>query len=173
MRLPPVAGGATGSEDTADTISELVRDLGASGRSASAQELGRLRTFFADQVLPTEHDLAANTSAGRYARSKYAEHVRRREEWPPGTSPAEYPASLRATVQSQASGIRLYQHPQHHQWMLLFVARTRRAWQGPAGFSSLVVLFNAENASWVTGFQVNGSDRYIRRRGGWWLKSPG
>jgi hypothetical protein len=171
---PPVARGSGSPPGgyTPETLRQLVQELRATGRVATPAEIGRMRAFLADQVLPTDADLHADTPAGRYAQEKYDEHVRTRQEWPPATTPADYLASLRTAVRSTTTGVRLYTDQVRQEGMLLFVARTPRVRRGPNGRSHLVVLFNGARARWVTGFQVPDGGRYATRRGGWWIQRP-
>lgn len=164
------AGGSDNGGGNHDAVASLVGELGDSARRPSTAELARLRSFFADRVLPSPTDLAASTPVGRYLRRKYDEHVVDIEEWPAETSPVEYVESLRATVRSRAGGIRLYRQALLGEWMVLFLARTRRQWRGPNGGAHVVVLFNVERALWVTGFQTRDGAAYAQRQGGWWIQ---
>lgn len=152
--------------DEGTQVRRHVRELGEAGgsRGARPDEVHRLRDFFARRVLRDEVD--------DYITAKYRTHVEEDRQWPDGTTADEYLSSLRDVVLDPRSGIYLADARSGLGWSLYFVGRVRRAWRGPAGSNRLVVIFNGERHSFITGFQPDDDDAYVERQGGFWLHRP-
>ena len=150
------------AEDERAAIRRLVRELGTDGgtRSATPEEVARLRDFFGRRVLSNYVDA--------YIFDKYDQHVLTDRHWPADTTPEEYLDSLRETVLDSSGRLYLAYDDDYDEWSIYFVGRVRRAWRGPYASNQVVVLFNGEQHRFVTGFQP-GSDAYVDRQGGFWL----
>lgn len=152
------------AESERDAIRRLVRELGAGEgtRTASAEEVARLRDFFAHRVLRSYVD--------RYIMAKYEQHVEIDQHWPSDTTPEEYLESLRQTVLDPSSDIYLTDDGGDEDWSVYFVGRVRRDWHGRRGSSRLLVIFNGEQHRFVTGVQPE-TDDYVDRQGGFWVRT--
>ena len=130
-------------------------------QGVTRQQVGQLRDFFGRRVLRAQVD--------DYILGKYRQHVEDDEQWPEDTTPEEYLDSLRQTVVDPRSAIYLTHDDPTGEWSIYFVGRVRRAWRGPDGSSTLIVVFNAEHHRFVTGFQPDDDDAYVELQGGFWL----
>ena len=155
--------GEAGPGDDAMSIARLVQELAGTRRRATDEEVDHLLRFFADTVL-------LNVPRS-YAHEKHEQHAIDNEEWPPGTGLDEYLSSLRAAVHDPGASVRLYYDQDYGGWNIMFAAPSRD-WEGPEGFSHIVVLFNGERGWWVTGFQPEAGLQYVVRQGGLWIWRP-
>ena len=142
----------------------LLRDMVASRRAATDDEVENLRRAFGEAVLPRQ-------VTGLVTR-KYGIHVEDNEEWPRDTTPEEYLESLRAAVLDTRGGIFAEYSEEENDWTIYFVGRARRAWQGANSRGYIVVIFNADRSLWITGFQPERGFSYVDRRDGHWIRRP-
>ena len=144
-------------------IRRLVRDLGEAGgsRTATPEEIARLRSFFGRRVLREHVDT--------YILRKYDQHVVDRLEWPSDTTPEEYLESLRETILDVRSSMYLTDRIGATDWAIYFIGPVRRDWRGPSSASRIAALFNAERHFLITGFQPPDGDTYVERQGGFWV----
>lgn len=147
-------------------ITQLVRALG-SARGAlpiTLRQIEDLRDFFGRQVLRTYVD--------SYILAKFYDHVEEDRQWPEDTTPEEFLECLRSTVLDQRSAIYLTDARSLGEWSIYFVGRVRRAWKGPGGSGRIVIIFNADQPRFVTGFQPEDGDAYVYRQDGFRLWPP-
>jgi hypothetical protein len=146
-----------------DEIRQLVRELGESrgSRTATPEEIARLREFFGRSVLRAHVD--------PYILRKYDQHVVERLEWPADTTPEEYLESLRATVFDSRSSVYLTDRVGATDWAIYFVGPVYRDWRGPNSSNRIAVLFNAERHFLITGFQPPDEETYVEQQGGFWV----
>lgn len=189
MRDEP--GGIAGSNESEgthqrDSIRRLLRDIAASGRDPTAAEIERIR----EHVAGVGFDPTAQTPvsrrliglswqghtfrAGERASTELVHFLRHREEWPVGTTLAEYRQSLADTVRNPGGGIRLEQIA--GQWRITFIAPSG-AWRGPLGGAWIFVGYTIDFGYWTTGFQPRQSlERTLAERQGIeqarWLQRP-
>jgi len=147
-------------------ISQLIRALGQARGSlrATLEQIEQLRDFYGQRVL--------RTSIDPYILTKYYDHVEEDRQWPEDTTPEEFLASLRMTILDPRSAIYLTDARPPGEWSIYFVGRVRRAWRGPGGSDRIVVIFNAEQHRFVTGFQPDDGDEYVDGQDGFWLWPP-
>jgi hypothetical protein len=102
--------------------------------------------------------------------AKYLQHAVREEQWPAGTSFAEFIRCLDQLVRSDLSGIFADQRPSG--WVLTFVGRSE-VWGGIDGGPCIVVLYDCRHERLVTAFQPTRGLSYVednaRVTGGRWL----
>lgn len=103
----------------------------------------------------------------------FVKHVQKRQEWPPGTSLAEYIASIREVILDESSGIMLGSYL-GLAWQLTFVRRSGPL-HGPGGFAWVMVDYRVDTGHWVTAFQFDGTPETVlfpSRRDVRWLRPP-
>ena len=77
---------------------------------------------------------------------------------------------MRVTILDPRGPIYLTDHTDSGRWNLYFFGRVRRDWQGPEGSDRIVVIFNAEDHRFVSGFQPATDEAYVRHRDGFWIR---
>jgi hypothetical protein len=103
----------------------------------------------------------------------YLAHVVVGQEWPPGTTLADYLDSIRGVVLDPRSGVltsRLY-----GEWQLAVVRRSGPL-RGPQGYEWLMVEYRVSITSWATAHQLRAGLSAItqspNRQGVRWLRQP-
>lgn len=175
--------------DAGDRIAALVREIAGTGRGITDGELGQVR----EEVARVGFDPNATTKAsmlldgliwaGRRiastdrldnALAHYLRHAIVQQEWPPGTTFADYVDSLRRAVVDPGGG--LYLDRYFGVWELSFVAPSGPQ-RGPGGADWILVGYQVEYEFWVTGFQPQAGLGYLartpKRTDGRWLRRPG
>jgi hypothetical protein len=108
------------------------------------------------------------TSAARH----YLRHVAIRQEWPVGTTLAQYIASIQEVVRDPRSGLMTSRYQE--QWQLAVVRRSEGL-RGPGGFGWVLVEYRIGIGYWVTAFQLRDGLRALfdpHREHRQWLRRP-
>jgi len=103
----------------------------------------------------------------------FLKHAVGAEEWPPGTTEAQYVHSSADAVRDPASAIFLCREA--GVWHLQCFALAGQ-WRGPRGGAYILVGYRPTYGWWVTSFQVQSPAIHIARMTNWqdgrWLRSP-
>lgn len=95
------------------------------------------------------------------------------QEWPPGTTLAEYIQSIRDIALDPASGLFVSQF-RTFGWHHAIVGRADR-WRGPRGYTWAMVEYRVTPGYWMTAFQMSQGLAYFSaatRKAGQWLRQP-
>jgi hypothetical protein len=148
-----------------DAVHRLIVEVASGARRLTAAEMDRvLRRVAAAGFDPHARETARGMLAGIEWRGRtlrgadrlppmerhYLRHVLRVPEWPIGTTPDEYVASIQAVILDGTSGVytSLYRDaPQ------LGVIRRSGALRGPEGTDWVLVEYRLETGHWTTAYQ--------------------
>ncbi len=109
----------------------------------------------------------------RSADYHYLVHVRRRREWPEGTTQEDYERSIRGIVADPDTGI-LVSRYRDQGWQLSFLRKSREL-EGPGGHEWVLVEYNLNYDSWTTALQPTRGPAYLDEAGREdekWLREP-
>lgn len=149
-------------------VHRLILDAASDRRRAlTAEELARVlehvaRAGFDPQALERARgnlvglDRPGGGQVGRGdrlppAEIHYLRHVAARPEWPAGTTPAGYVASIGQVITDPDSGVLVSRF--QGAWQLTIV-RESRAWRGAAGHQWLMVDYRLATGHWTTAHQL-------------------
>lgn len=93
------------------------------------------------------------------AADHYLKHVETNQEWPVGTTPAEYVQSLRDVILDPDSGIYTSQFD-NQGYHIAFIRRSRDL-KGPGGRDWVMIEYRLATERWTTGFQPRDGLRWI------------
>jgi hypothetical protein len=103
----------------------------------------------------------------------YLRHVVAQDEWPEGTTLAEYLQSMRAAILDRASGVFVSRFGGNWQIAVICPSRDLR---GPGGHEWVMVEYRVTTGLWVTGFQpaqgLAQATQDPQREAGRWLRRP-
>jgi len=103
--------------------------------------------------------------------AKYLQHAVRQEQWPAGTTFAEFFESLIAIIERDENGV--YAENRNGRWRLTFVGRSS-IWEGLDGNPYIIVKYGCEERRLVTAFQPDRGLAYVEdnAQGGYgiWLR---
>lgn len=103
------------------------------------------------------------------AGAHYLRHVVARQEWPVGTTPETYEASVASIAEQPESGVFINRFLGHRS---VGVVGRSGVWYGPEGAEWMLVEYRVAVGHWTTAFQVRRGLGYIeqqRREGFRWL----
>jgi hypothetical protein len=175
------------ADDVRSDVDQLILDLGLSARDPTGRDLEAIRrhvgaagfdplaTFPADRrvvgLRRANGQIIQRGDAIPTAELHYLRHVVEQQEWPTGTTQAQYEASLRDLAVTLRVGILLSERPPFG-WHVAIVGRTG-SMRGPGGRDRVVVEYRVATGSWATGYQPREGSRFaisrLRRR---WLRLP-
>lgn len=174
------------SEET-HPVDRLILELAESRREATDEEIQRIREHVAGagyqpgSMTKAGSRIAGLVWEGETIRSShrldnalvhYLRHVVAQDEWPPGTTVAEYVANLRSVVEDPNGGI-LLTHP-FGAWLLTFVSESH----DPEHFNGrqwIAVGYGVDYGYWMTGYRPRSGLAYFMPKadeGERWLCPP-
>ena len=104
------------------------------------------------------------------AEAHYLRHVINNQEWPEGTTLADYVTTIRQVVQDLASGVLLSRYQDALQVGFM---RRAGALRGPGGFAWVLVEYRVGFGHWTTAYQLDLEALYHPRRSDMhWLIEP-
>ncbi len=107
------------------------------------------------------------------AEAHYLRHVVVGQEWPPGTTLAEYLRSIRAVILDPQSGLATRRY-EDKAWQLTIVGRSG-CWRGPGDGDWIMVDYRLDTGHWMTAYQFSGDpDARVLVKGSEvrWLRRP-
>ena len=151
------------------------RDLEAIRRHVSAAGFDPLATYPADRrvvgLQRTNGQIIQHGDPIPTAELHYLRHVVHQQEWPTGTTQAQYEQSLRDLALNLRVGI-LVSERSLFGWQVAIIGRTGTV-RGPGGRDRVVVEYRVGTGSWATGYQPREGLRFavtrLRKR---WLRLP-
>jgi len=166
----------------------LMNSIGNAGRDATDGNL----LVIAAHIASRGFDLASTRKIGgavpvipyngrAYLRSEkhptqfahFLKHAVGAEEWPPGTTEAQYLHSIAEAVRDPVAGIFLCREA--GVWQLQYFALAGQ-WCGPRGGAYILVGYRPAYGWWLTAFQVQSPVAHIARMTNWqdgrWLRFP-
>jgi hypothetical protein len=170
-----------------DDPDTLIVDAATTGRALTPDELRAMldhvaRAGFTPATTSRVGSLGAGTSwRGRTLRpgdrllpveAHYVRHVLGQQEWPPGTTLAQYVQSITAVILDSRSGILTCRY--QGAWQLTIVGRAG-AFRGPAGSPWILVEYRVGLGHWVTAHQPRVGLRVLlspMRTDRRWLRRP-
>ena len=154
---------------TSDELRRVQEHVAAAGFDPSAQEQagGRLTG------LTWQGRVLRGTDRLIPAEAHYLRHVVVGQEWPPGTSLANYLRSIREVALDPTSGLFTSQF-RSFGWHLAIIRRSG-ALSCPRGHAWVMVEYRVGTGRWMTAFQLAKGLAYFReatRTAGTWLRQP-
>jgi len=168
-------------------VDQLILDLGLGARRATGQDLEIIRRhvsaagFNPLATFPADRRVAGLRRANGQviqrgdpiptAELHYLRHVVDQQEWPMGTTLAQYEQSLSDLALGLRVGILLSEHSLFG-WHVTIIGRSG-VMRGPGGRDRVVVEYRVRIGSWATGYQpregLQFANARLRKR---WLRLP-
>ena len=164
-------------------VDQLILDLGLDTRNPTGRDLEAIRLHVAQagfdplMTYPADRRVTGlQRASGQViqrgdqiptAELHYLRHVVRQQEWPPGTTQAQYEEGLRNLALRLRVGMLISVVPPFG-WHVGIVGRSGPL-RGPRGFDWLLVEYRVSTGHWSTGFQPEQGIQFAneRRRRRW------